>query len=136
MNYAKRTSRFTAFLIDASILYFVSLIVKIFLQAVTSSSLPSMNFIFQIALSIGYYVYYQHKTGQTIGKKVMRIKVVDEHGRKPTVTVFLLREILGKFISSLILGIGYLMILWDSRRQGLHDKIARTYVIKADLVVS
>ncbi len=40
------------------------------------------------------------------------------------------REILGKFVSSILLGIGYLMVAFDSQKQGLHDKIADTYVIK------
>ena len=41
-----------------------------------------------------------------------------------------LREVIGKFLSKLILGIGYLLVAVDSRKQGLHDKIADTYVIK------
>ena len=40
------------------------------------------------------------------------------------------REILGKFVSSILLGIGYLMVAFDNQKQGLHDKIADTYVIK------
>ena len=40
------------------------------------------------------------------------------------------REVLGKFVSSILLGIGYLMVAFDSQKQGLHDKIADTYVIK------
>ncbi|HCB22768.1 TPA: RDD family protein, partial [Candidatus Daviesbacteria bacterium] len=43
---------------------------------------------------------------------------------------FALREILGKLASGLILGIGYLMVAWDSKKQGLHDKIASTYVVR------
>jgi uncharacterized RDD family membrane protein YckC len=43
---------------------------------------------------------------------------------------FFLREIIGKIVSSIILFIGYLMILWDGKKQGLHDKIAGTVVIK------
>ena len=37
---------------------------------------------------------------------------------------------IGYFVSEIILGIGYLMILWDSKNQGLHDKIAGTLVIR------
>jgi uncharacterized RDD family membrane protein YckC len=33
-------------------------------------------------------------------------------------------------VSGLILGIGYLMVAFDERKQGLHDKIADSYVIK------
>jgi uncharacterized RDD family membrane protein YckC len=41
-----------------------------------------------------------------------------------------LREVFGKFLSTLLLGIGYLMVAFDDRKQGLHDKIADTCVIK------
>jgi uncharacterized RDD family membrane protein YckC len=40
-----------------------------------------------------------------------------------------LREILGKFVSGITLGIGYLMVAFDAHKQGLHDKIADTCVI-------
>jgi uncharacterized RDD family membrane protein YckC len=38
--------------------------------------------------------------------------------------------VVGKFLSALILGIGYLMAGFDRNKQGLHDRIAGTYVIK------
>mgnify|MGYP000197082409 CR=1 FL=1 len=41
-----------------------------------------------------------------------------------------LREIVGKFVSGIILGIGYIMAGFDRNKQGLHDRIAGTYVIK------
>ena len=42
----------------------------------------------------------------------------------------LLREIIGKIISSIIILLGYIWILFDGQRQGWHDKIASTYVVK------
>ncbi|KKQ59381.1 MAG: RDD domain protein, partial [Candidatus Daviesbacteria bacterium GW2011_GWA2_38_17] len=84
----------------------------------------------QLVLAIGYYVWFQSRTGQTLGKKVMKIKVVNATGATPSLGTFALREILGKLASGLILGIGYLMVAWDSKKQGLHDKIASTYVVR------
>lgn len=43
--------------------------------------------------------------------------------------LFFLREIIGKFLSAIILGIGYLMVIWNPKKQALHDKIAKTYVV-------
>lgn len=83
-----------------------------------------------LVMSILYYVGLQGYMGQTLGKKVMGIRVVDEKGQKPSYFTFFLREIIGKFVSAIILLIGYFMILWDSKKQGLHDKIASTYVVK------
>lgn len=71
-------------------------------------------------------------TGQTVGKKLMGIRVVDIQGTRPSMGKFFLREIIGKMlVNQLTLDIGYLWVLWDSKRQGLHDKIASTYVVKA-----
>jgi hypothetical protein len=38
----------------------------------------------------------------------------------------------GYFVSGIVLSLGFLWATFDSRRQGWHDKIARTYVIESD----
>ncbi len=37
-------------------------------------------------------------------------------------------KVLSKFLSSLIFYIGFMMAGWDERKQGLHDKLASTFV--------
>src|SRR3990167_10295891 len=89
--------------------------------------LPVFQFISQLVITMYYYGVYQHNTGQTVGKKVMGIKVVDAvTGQTPSVGKFLLRDIIGKIISAFTFTIGYLMVIWDSKKQALHDKIAGT----------
>lgn len=68
----------------------------------------------------------------SIGKKLCRIVVVDADGQRLSVGRALLRNF-SKIASSLAFGIGYLNILWNGRRQGWHDMIAKTYVIKREL---
>ena len=65
----------------------------------------------------------------TLGKMAMGIKVVNYNGQRLDFTKALLRN-LSKFLSAFILGIGYIMIIFDDRKQGLHDKIADTFVVK------
>ena len=36
----------------------------------------------------------------------------------------------GTIVSMMIAFVGYFMIVWDRRRQGLHDKIADTLVVR------
>jgi uncharacterized RDD family membrane protein YckC len=60
----------------------------------------------------------------------VRVKVIRTDGTEIGYVRAFLREVVGKFLSKLLLGIGYLMVAVDSRKQGLHDKIADTYVIK------
>lgn len=129
-NYAGFGVRFIAALIDGIVVGVVTGLIDMVLRAVMGDSGSSIGSILNIILSIAYYVYYQATYGQTLGKKAMGLKVVNEQGVTPSMTTFFMREVVGKFISAIILFIGYLMVLWDPKKQALHDKIAKTYVVK------
>lgn len=151
-HYVGFGARFIAALIDCILLLIISLpIYYLFSMPLALLWLLSLSFINTISLHIsdviilfliivlallptlgllyGYYVFYQEKYGQTLGKKVMRIKVVTVDGKAPKKSDFLIREIIGKFLSAVILGIGYLMVIWNPKKQALHDKITKTYVV-------
>ncbi|KKS12067.1 hypothetical protein A2617_04735 [Candidatus Daviesbacteria bacterium RIFOXYD1_FULL_41_10] len=131
MNYGSAGARFAAFLIDLAIIWIVGFVLGFVLGMTTDQQTAAgVGSLLQIVIGVGYWVVYQQKMTQTIGKKVMHLKVVDSTGKTPGVMTFFLREIIGKFVSSIILMIGFLMILWDSKKQGLHDKIANTFVVK------
>lgn len=78
-----------------------------------------------------YYVLMIGKRGQTLGKMALGIKVIKTDGntRVGYLSAFL-REIIGKIVSAMIFGLGYLWMLWDSKKQTWHDKIAKTIVIR------
>ena len=65
----------------------------------------------------------------TFGKRALGLVVTDLHGERISFAKATGRHF-GKYISSLILCIGYLMNIWDERGQTLHDKLAGTLVIK------
>ena len=75
-----------------------------------------------------YYTLLEASRWQaTIGKRALHIQVTDDAGARLT----WLRangRYWAKLLSFLILGIGFLMILFTERRQGLHDLIAGTLV--------
>ncbi len=85
---------------------------------------------FGMVLGYAYRVFFLGYCGQTPGKMAARIKVVRCDGTDIGYPRAFLREVVGKFLSKLIFGIGYLMVAFDPRKQGLHDKIADTYVIR------
>ena len=67
--------------------------------------------------------------GATVGKMVLGLRVVDDHGNR----ISFLRatgRFFAKFISTVILFIGYLMVAFTDRKRGLHDIIAGTLVVK------
>jgi uncharacterized RDD family membrane protein YckC len=84
------------------------------------------------AVSIAYWVvlWSRYGGGQTIGMKTLNIKVVRSDGQPLSLGGAAVRY-LGFVLSSFALGIGLLAVAWDPKRQGWHDKIASTYVIKA-----
>lgn len=76
------------------------------------------------------------RNGQTLGKQILKIRVVRETGEAMTLSSGLVREVIGRMLPSLLtLGlytpVDYLWPLWDRSRQCLHDKIASTRVVRA-----
>jgi uncharacterized RDD family membrane protein YckC len=68
----------------------------------------------------------------TPGKILIHARIVDaDTGAEPRVGQLVLRY-LGYFVSTIVLGLGFLWIAFDPRKQGLHDKIAKTVVVRED----
>jgi len=75
-----------------------------------------------------YFVGLWSWRGQTLGKMAMAIRVVRSDGRPTGVGAALLR-LVGYLFSTLLLFVGFLMILFDRQRRGLHDRLADTIVV-------
>jgi uncharacterized RDD family membrane protein YckC len=78
-----------------------------------------------------YIVAWSRGDGQTIGNFAFMMRIVGTNGATIGWGRAVLR-FLGYFVSGLALSIGFLWASFDARRQGWHDKIARTYVIEFD----
>ncbi len=77
-----------------------------------------------------YFAFFESSVKQaTPGKMVLHLQVTDDHGRKLSFWRATGRHF-AKIISAIILFIGYLMIGWTKKKQGLHDIIAKTLVIR------
>lgn len=64
----------------------------------------------------------------TIGKRALGIRVTDLHGQRISFPRALGRY-LAKLLSAFLLCIGFLMVAWTQRKQGLHDLLANTLVL-------
>jgi uncharacterized RDD family membrane protein YckC len=84
-----------------------------------------------LIVSIAYYVVSWAKSGQTLGKSVTGMKVVRTDGSRLSWGQALLRY-LGYIVSAVVFSLGFLWVAFDPKRQGWHDKIARTYVVDAE----
>lgn len=76
-----------------------------------------------------YFWIFHSMNGQTIGKMIFQIRVVREDGT-PIGYGRALFRFLAYFISILPFGAGFLWAFVDKKGQSLHDKLARTVVIK------
>ncbi|MBN2459614.1 RDD family protein [Candidatus Woesearchaeota archaeon] len=93
-----------------------------------ATGIASMAYLIPLA-SFLLIVYMDGIKGGTPGKLILKMRIVNEQGNYIGIPSAILRYI-GKILSGIILGIGHLMIAWDKKKQGLHDKIASTYVVK------
>jgi uncharacterized RDD family membrane protein YckC len=68
--------------------------------------------------------------GQTVGKKILGIRVTTASGGSLDWVKAFIRSI-SKILSTLVFCLGYLWMLWDGESQTWHDKIADTIVVKS-----
>ncbi|MDH6197735.1 putative RDD family membrane protein YckC [Mycobacterium frederiksbergense] len=84
--------------------------------------------------AIAYWVwnfgYRQGTTGQSIGKKAMKFKVISEKTGQPVGFGMSVVRQMAHQLDALFY-IGYLMPLWDSKRQTIADKIMTTVCVPA-----
>lgn len=80
-------------------------------------------------LKVTYFVLLTYFTGSTLGKKLLQIQVVSAEGRKPSFFEIAFRESVGRFLSALIIYVGYIMVGADKQKRGLHDILSDTCVV-------
>jgi uncharacterized RDD family membrane protein YckC len=78
---------------------------------------------------VGYFAFFWSTTGQTPGDRVMRIQVIDRHGRGPLRPLRAAMRFGGVILAAIPLFAGILIMLWDDRHRCLQDRLARTIVI-------
>ncbi len=138
LEYASFGARLLAMIIDIVIVNTASSMIQAPFLALMLGNLNSTTMIVGFVapiflmggLAVFYTVWLESSAWQaTLGKKIMGLRVVDLDGQRITFWKSASRNF-NKSISSLILGIGYLMPLWTKKRQALHDRMARCLVIK------
>lgn len=77
-------------------------------------------------LIVGFWVW----KSTTPGKMVVSAKIVDAKTLGEPSTGQLIVRYIGYFISAFVFGLGFLWVAFDKRKQGWHDKIAGTLVVK------
>lgn len=131
--------RFVAYLIDDIVISVPSLILGATLGAFRGTTTADhvsaglvISYLIALVVSIGYFIYFWSAGGgQTLGMRMFKLRVVKTNGSPVSVGTAALRYV-GMIINSIIFGlpIGWIWADFDKNKQGWHDKIAGTYVIK------
>ncbi|MBU3941486.1 MAG: RDD family protein [Nanoarchaeota archaeon] len=125
-NYRGFWIRFLAYILDGFIIGIPVWVLQIGL--IYATGIQSMMYLASLA-GVVLIIYMDGIKGGTPGKLILGMRIVNEKGEYIGIPMAILRCI-GKVLSGMILCIGYFMIGWDEKKQGLHDKIAQTYVVK------
>ena len=128
--------RVAASIIDFIVLLIPGLLISFLLEATMHAENEFQKVLLNITdisyTTILWWIYcavLQSSAWQaTVGKKAVGLKVVDENGNRISFGRATGRYF-ASYISALILCIGYMMVGWTSRKQGLHDMIAGTLVV-------
>ncbi len=125
MNKASLLSRFVAILLDTFVVWLIGGLVGIF----AGTEILGIGTGFAVGLVYNWYFWTQNE-GQTIAKSLMGIRVVSVDGSGVNSLQAIIRYI-GYYINTFLLLLGWLWAIVDNDNQGLHDKLARTYVVPA-----
>ena len=129
--------RLVAVLVDLVVLAVVGVLVgKAFGQDVFTStdgqlsySLTGTPALLMLLIGLAYYVYLEGNPGQTLGKKLLGIRVVDIEGGGAIGYGRAAIRYVGRMVSGFPLCLGYLWMLWDKNKQTWHDKFAKAIVV-------
>lgn len=131
-EYAGFWLRFAALIIDAIILSFPLLTIKYIIFGSIISE-ESNNLVYNLVNWVVQYIYFagmESSSNQaTLGKMVVGIKVTNMEG-EPIDFMNATGRFFAKFISAIILLIGYIMAAFTPKKQALHDQLAKTLVVK------
>lgn len=131
--YAGFWRRFAAYFIDALVLMVPQFIIGGVIGAVLGGL--SEGALFVIGNLVGLmiaWIYFAHMESSsrqgTLGKRAMGLRVYDMNRQRISFG-HATGRFFGKLLSAFLLGIGYLMVAFTERKQGLHDKMAGTVVL-------
>lgn len=131
--------RLAAYLIDSLLAGGIIAMINIplwFVKLLASDNVVFSNILFDYdifdiinyCLFSAYFIIMTYTCGRTVGKMLMRIRVVSVNSQDLTFGRVFFREVIGKYLSG-ILYLGYILVGIDSEKRGIHDIVADTRVV-------
>ena len=98
--------------------------------AATGGILIFVGLLLMIGIQIWNRIFRMGRTGQSVGKKMLGLKLVNEQNGQPIGAMqSFLRELVGGLINQVVY-LSYLWMLWDDNKQTLADKVVHSTVIE------
>ena len=138
-------SRFFAWLLDVIFVALLPLIIGCCCGSIVFFGLGSENSFFNLISGIAaflllvilflfqffYFGYFWSSSGQSLGMKMLSMKVVRRNNEQLSFIRSALRGTLGYYISGLVFGLGFIWSAFDANKESWHDKIFDTWVVRA-----
>lgn len=138
-TYAGFLVRLAAYIVDSFIIGILLIILNVpkFILNMVGVSILDTKVLFNFSvweiilylLSATYFVVLTYYFGKTVGKRVMKIKVISSEKEKLSFWNAVYREVIGKYLSGLLCGIGYLTVIFDNKKRAVHDMLCDTLVV-------
>lgn len=94
-----------------------------------NSELSNTGWLIMLLLGLTNFVIFPMFSGQSIGKMLTGIRIVQKDGNPPTFLQLLLRHTIGYLLTALTLGLGFLFSALNQKGRSLQDLIGGTVVI-------
>ena len=131
LTYAGFWIRVAARFIDGIFLYIIAFIYG-FISRLLFQESPLLHLFVILGIFVIVILYFagfeSSKKQATLGKQAFGIKVTDYDGNRISFGKAILRVVV-KDVTALMLGIGYLAIIFSEKKQGLYDMVAGTVVV-------
>ncbi|QQB06386.1 RDD family protein [Macrococcoides caseolyticum] len=131
--------RFVAFIIDLIVIGSIkNIVLNPFDASYGLSDIYIMTPLFSVynvlsaLIYFGYFILLTYFFNATLGKIILKLKVVHEDGRKLSIGTVITREFFGRYISNFFAYLLYLVILFNPNKRGIHDLLSDTLVVKEE----
>jgi uncharacterized RDD family membrane protein YckC len=136
IEYAGFWRRFFAYIIDSFFNYIVFFFGSLELLVLINnhiikmdiSLINALSYVIAIPLSFTFTILCWMNWGRTLGKFIFMMRIVDKDGNKLDLEKSVIR-CFGYLLSTICILLGFLWIAFDKKKQGWHDKLAKSFVV-------
>jgi uncharacterized RDD family membrane protein YckC len=128
---AGHAQRFIAALLDGFISAVLQQLGTVLITRLLHTHHVGVLILWAVIFPVIYYALPIYATGQTAGKKIMKVRVDNAVNPAEGVSFWraIFRELVGKMVSALCFALGFVAILRDPDGRAWHDRMAKTRVV-------